>query len=206
MAKLGYGFTWRVLDAQYFGVPQRRRRIFLVGYFGDWRPPAAVLFEPESLSGNFEKSKQEKQKTSKVNRGNTYPAMLDDICPTLMANCGRKQFIGNREAFTGKYFVFDFHLGECRINTNSSTLLGRMGTGGNNIPVTVTDLSLRKLTPLECERLQGFPDNYTNIPYKNKEHSPLGKRYEAIGNAIAVPVLRWIFNRMDIVESLLKKR
>ena len=50
--KLGYGLCWRVLDAQYFGVPQRRRRIFLVGYLGDWRPAAAVLFEPESLCGD----------------------------------------------------------------------------------------------------------------------------------------------------------
>jgi len=52
MVELGYGFAYRVLDAQYFGVPQRRRRVFVVGYLGDWRPAAAVLFERESLRGN----------------------------------------------------------------------------------------------------------------------------------------------------------
>lgn len=49
LAELGYGFAYRVLDAQFFGVAQRRRRVFVVGYLGDWRPPAAVLFERESL-------------------------------------------------------------------------------------------------------------------------------------------------------------
>lgn len=52
LGELGYGFAYRVLDAQHFGVPQRRRRVFVVGYLGDWRPPAAVLFEPESLRGD----------------------------------------------------------------------------------------------------------------------------------------------------------
>jgi len=52
LGELGYGFAYRVLDAQYFGVAQRRRRVFVVGYLGDWRRAAAVLFEPESLSGN----------------------------------------------------------------------------------------------------------------------------------------------------------
>ena len=52
LAELGYGFAYRVLDAQYFGVAQRRRRVFVVGYLGDWRPAAAVLFERESLCWN----------------------------------------------------------------------------------------------------------------------------------------------------------
>ena len=54
VAELGYGFAYRVLDAQFFGVAQRRRRVFVVGYLGDWRPPAAVLFERESLSRDLE--------------------------------------------------------------------------------------------------------------------------------------------------------
>ena len=54
LGQLGYGFAYRVLDAQYFGVPQRRRRVFVVGYLGDWRPPAAVLFEREGTGGNCE--------------------------------------------------------------------------------------------------------------------------------------------------------
>lgn len=54
----GYSCAWRVLDAQFFGVPQRRRRVFIVGYFGDWRPAAAVLFERESVCRNFAQSKK----------------------------------------------------------------------------------------------------------------------------------------------------
>lgn len=76
-----------------------------------------------------------------------------------------------------------------------------MGSGSENL---VSDNGiLRKLTPLECERLQGFPDNWTDVPYKGKTHCPKGKRYEALGNAIAVPVLEWIFKRMGMVENLL---
>jgi DNA (cytosine-5)-methyltransferase 1 len=53
LAECGYGFAYRILDAQYFGVPQRRRRVFVVGYLGDWRPPAAVFLEPEGLRGYY---------------------------------------------------------------------------------------------------------------------------------------------------------
>lgn len=220
MEKYGYGMAWRVLDAQYFGVPQRRRRIFLVGYLGDWRPPAAVLFEPKSLLGNFEKSGKKEYCSAR-----TVPD-----CPKKENGIGDTQYI----------YIYDIQqrsdvLRQCNI---IPTLTSRMGTGGNNIPlisyasqdyvnwkisnvgatlrssggilgggsenlVSVNDV-LRKLTPIECERLQGFPDKWTDVPYRGKEHSPKAKRYEALGNAIAVPVLKWIFNRMDIVENLLK--
>ncbi len=64
MGKIGYGFAYRVLDAQYFGVPQRRRRVFVVGCLGDWRSAASVLFEPESLSGNPAPSREERQRVA----------------------------------------------------------------------------------------------------------------------------------------------
>ena len=62
---------------------------------------------------------------------------------------------------------------------------------------------VRRLTPRECERLQGMPDDWTRIPYKNKpaEDCPDGPRYKAIGNSMAVPVMRWIMERMDCVLS-----
>ena len=53
-------------------------------------------------------------------------------------------------------------------------------------------LPIRRLTPLECERLQGFPDGWTDIPWRGREHAPDGPRYKALGNSMAVPVMRWI--------------
>lgn len=76
---------------------------------------------------------------------------------------------------------------------NTQTLI----TGDNE----KRDLTVRRLTPRECERLQGFPDDYTDIPYRNKEHAPDGARYKALGNSMAVPVMRWIGERIQMVEE-----
>jgi DNA (cytosine-5)-methyltransferase 1 len=57
-------------------------------------------------------------------------------------------------------------------------------------------MAVRRLTPVECERLQGFPDNYTNITWRKKEESPDGPRYKALGNSMAVPVMAWIGRRI----------
>ena len=64
------------------------------------------------------------------------------------------------------------------------------------------DFVIRRLTPLECERLQGFPDGWTDIPYKGREYPPDGLRYRALGNSMAVPVMRWIGERMDYDNGL----
>ncbi len=69
--------------------------------------------------------------------------------------------------------------------------------------VSADDYVVRRLTPLECERLQGFPDGHTDIPYKNKEHAPDTPRYKALGNSMAVPCMRWIGERMQMVQDYL---
>lgn len=76
---------------------------------------------------------------------------------------------------------------------NTQTLI----TGGRE----KRSLTVRRLTPRECERLQGFPDDYTDIPYRNKEHAPDGPRYRALSNSMAVPVMRWIGERIRMVEG-----
>jgi site-specific DNA-cytosine methylase len=143
LGQLGYGFAYRVLDAQYFGVAQRRRRVFVVGYLGDWRRSAAVLFERESF-GIFE------------------AAGIEEVAPCLTAKSGRR--------------------------FNDSEII--ISEGG----------CARWLTPIEAERLQGFPDDYTLIPYRNKLAAD-GPRYKAMGNSMAVPVMRWIGERIQMVEQ-----
>lgn len=77
--------------------------------------------------------------------------------------------------------------------------------GGGSESIVSDGHILRRLTPVECERLQGFPDNYTNIPYNGKTDSPKSKRYMALGNSIAVPVLKWIFDRIELMETLIQE-
>jgi site-specific DNA-cytosine methylase len=67
--------------------------------------------------------------------------------------------------------------------------------------VYAASMAVRRLTPIECERLQGFPDDYTNIPWRGKQESPDGSRYKAMGNSMAVPVMRWIGKRIKEVEG-----
>lgn len=86
-------------------------------------------------------------------------------------------------------------------------LIQRATLSTHNIQTPITGgrekrgLTVRRLTPRECERLQGFPDDYTDIPYRNKEHAPDGPRYKALGNSMAVPVMRWIGERIRTVEE-----
>ena len=82
------------------------------------------------------------------------------------------------------------------------TLKARMEGGGFEGTVMTPAMQVRRLTPVECERLQGFPDGYTNIPWRNKDESPDGPRYKALGNSMAVPVMRWIGERINKVEAL----
>jgi DNA (cytosine-5)-methyltransferase 1 len=79
----------------------------------------------------------------------------------------------------------------------SPTLTNAMGAGGGHVPI-IGQMAVRRLTEVECERLQGFPDNYTNI----KENCPSGPRYKSLGNSMAVPVMRWIGERINKYERL----
>jgi DNA (cytosine-5)-methyltransferase 1 len=177
LAEIGYGFAYRVLDAQFFGVAQRRRRVFVVGYLGDWRRAAAVLFERESLLGNPAPSREEGEK----------------VAPAVTT--------GPPFSRTGNERV------ECEaIVPVSKTLTahGRRNDPETENFVVPSNLSVRRLTPTECERLQGFPQSFTQIPYRNKpaEKCPDGPRYKALGNSMAVPVMRWIGERIQAVEAL----
>jgi DNA (cytosine-5)-methyltransferase 1 len=259
LAELGYGFAYRVLDAQNFGVAQRRRRVFVVGYLGDWRPAAEVLFEPESLSGNTKQSRAQRESvtgyvessfgqyredviagTSKASGGvlgggsETFIAHCVDTFPTLLSSTAGVSRPGNEATEHQTYVAYGFTQCDAArdVGNNISPTLRSGGDGGypnhsvavgvdtynasesGDIAVTLTasgnsstnsgpkvmqGMAVRRLTPIECERLQGFPDDYTNI----KDKCPDGPRYKAMGNSMAVPVMRWIGERINKVNSTL---
>jgi DNA (cytosine-5)-methyltransferase 1 len=86
---------------------------------------------------------------------------------------------------------------QCATTENLSPSLGAKNPTG-----LVHHMAVRRLTPVECERLQGFPDGYTNIPWRKKDESPDGPRYKALGNSWAVPVARWIGQRINMLEGI----
>lgn len=256
LAECGYGFSYRILDAQYFGVPQRRRRVFVVGYLGDWRRAAAVLFESEGLLGNTPPSREAGKgvagtisaRTSgggglgtdfelsgglqvsaqcfERNTPDGHARLVGEIAPTLNRMGG-----GQREPCIFTPVVMATGQGNAEITENHAPTLncnheapilalagntiGREPENGGNgcgyqesvsYTLTKTDqhgimqgTSVRRLTPRECERLQGFPDDWTKIPWRgaSAENCPDGPRYKAIGNSMAVPVMRWIGERIE---------
>ena len=318
LAECGYGFAYRVLDAQYFGLAQRRKRVFVVAHLGDWRPAAAVLFERESLCGHPAPRREAGQAvagraapSSEV--GVDFQNVTDtgDVCGTLMGEAQKKAgqaghgvlaFGGNRtigpidvapalnacgtasvrqdfEAVAQPVGVFQdseygvqqydsagtlragripehqmvmqpiaFHPTQSPISSaNGTTHAMGCGSSGGQASVAVAmtamresgqgywmeddiagtlraegedrpsrpshviqqqAMQVRRLTPVECERLQGFQDGYTAIPWRNKPASecPDGPRYKALGNSWAVPVVRWIGERINLVESVLEQQ
>ena len=272
---LGYGLAYRVLDAQYFGVAQRRRRVFVVGYLGDWRPAAAVLFERHSMSGHPAPSRQARQEAAGAaatgaggsgGNGGARPDLAGPLTAgmhkgprgteavesghvvtvgTLRAHhpgtagtqsdtdhivavdaahafkvrggCegGGKGYLGSDEvAFTisthqDQHIFSEPAIGWSEELTASVDLAGtlqRGGSGGRHDGVMEPTSTVRRLTPVECERLQGFPDNFTAIPWRKKgaEDCPDGPRYKALGNSMAVPVMRWIGERIQTIEEITK--
>lgn len=245
LRQLGYRGCYRVLDAQHFGVAQRRRRVFFVGYLGDWRPSAAVLLEPASLRGHPAPRREAGERTSPTlsSRTSAGGGLGTDhdingglIMGTDVARCltGKKGYRSDGESETfivhsprGEGFdasedgtgrgtplvpVHAIQAGALRQNPMSGpdgigvqqsvayTLEARV-----EVQAIQAGSAVRRLTPRECERLQGFPDDWTLIQYRGKPAAD-GPRYKAIGNSMAVPVLRWIGRRLDAVERQLSDR
>jgi len=273
LGELGYGFAYRILDAQYFGVAQRRRRVFVVGYLGDWRPAAAVLFERHSLQGHPAPSREKRKTvaaststspvyggsdpntsdtvTSKWAKGSGGPAgnecglfvaqpiafdaynqttsetvtalrcaaggVFDNTVAhafKVRGGCegGGKGYLGSDDvAFTISTTQDQQVAQPIATHDVAGTMLSRNTSGGfsNSIDhaaagyMALQAMAVRRLTPVECERLQGFPDNYTDIQPKGKA-TPDGPRYKALGNSMAVPVMAWIGKRIQEVDAICK--
>lgn len=221
LGQLGYGYAWRVLDAQYFGVPQRRRRVFVVAHSsGDSRRAAEVLFEPESLSGNHHQGKQAGQSiaggtitgsvSSKWAKGTGGPA--GDECYNLVkiVQAFNHQSGGDMRGIDPRPTAQLQRHQETSVLISAHAYKVRGGCEGGGKGYLGQDekaytvacsqdqhlmqgMAVRRLTPTECERLQGFPDGWTDI----LPNTPDGPRYKAIGNSMAVPVMRWIGSRIQ---------
>ena len=229
-----YGVVYVVRDAQFvrvdgFGraVPQRRRRVFVVGYLGNWRRAAAVLLEPESLQGHSEPSRTAgKDVAGTIDAGfgrrrgsgmnpnqltgqsiSTQDAaqghIIPDVAPTMDASMDAK-FGSNQWVDSGQYVLEPIAWSEeLAASLNVAGTIQRGGDGGRRDGVFAKNI-VRRLTPIECERLQGFPDDFTRIPWRKKSESdcPDGPRYKALGNSMAVNVMRWIGQRIQMIEDL----
>lgn len=239
---LGYGLAWRVLDAQFFGVAQRRERVFVVGRLGDVEGPCKVLFEPESLRWDSQSSREKRQELAAGAGGGTEaagfkyhqgsgagnigyepgqsptltadyhnPAVLcmagqmpnamvsDEVCGTLTAHEAR----GGDRMRDAIGFAAN-QRGEVRLQGGDGTVVGAIpaSQSGKQVQGVTDGYAVRRLTPRECERLQGLPDDWTKVPYRGKpaDECPDTPRYKAIGNSMAVPVMRWIGERIGLAE------
>ena len=242
LEQLGYGWAYRVLDAQYFGVPQRRRRVFVVASLGGRDVAASVLLEPESVCWNPAPRRKKGQATAAdagagveaglprtvgtpcadahpgaysgqdAYTGRLIPSHWEggDVHPTLNQahNIGSPGY-SNQELFSQKgagLVPVPFRKSKRACSKTAPTLQSFMGTGGCNVPMVQPAMAVRRLTPTECERLQGFPDNWSQIPWKGKpaDQCPDGPRYKCAGNSMAVPVMRWIGEQIARVEAQTK--
>jgi DNA (cytosine-5)-methyltransferase 1 len=198
--------AWRVLDAQYFGVAQRRRRVFVIASARDDFDPAEVLFERKGLRRDTPPRRKSGEKITEctgtltangggLNRPAGNANELDFCVPTyvaktLTAGVGQRYdpeteslICGALGAWTG----LSQGVQDASARHDSSPCADR----GQNM--VNQSMAVRRLTPVECERLQGFPDDYTNI-----SGAADGPRYKALGNSMAVPVMAWIGKRINL--------
>lgn len=290
LGELGYGWAYRVLDAQYFGLAQRRQRVFVVASPGDWRRAAAVLFEPEGVrrdspprrearsgvagavtrragsggpGGNTAQAGQVvpcgggeveafqchgsnvgpmgtmRKGSGSVTGGvpflacgldgdvarslNAHPSRSDLDTETFVAHTLRAEGHDASEDGTGRGVpivpvAYNIHGANAHAKerhayaTEYARCLDSTGGFAPNQGGTVvhsiqedtfSGQGVRRLMPHELERLQGFPDDYTRIPYRGKSAGdcPDGPRAKALGNSMAVPVMRWIGDRIALVEA-----
>lgn len=273
LGELGYGWAYRVLDAQYFGLAQRRKRVFVVASLGSWQRAAAVLFDSASLRGDsaprreareavaptigggppFSRTGNERSEidayvpeivaqamSAKWSKGSSGPA--GDEVANLVAHAfdARQSDVLQYGEKTGPLDTDGHSMAvafaqntrsEVRLQGGDGQIVGALASdpGMNQTTYVAFDwknsagapnseetfgtlckeremavlsaMQVRRLTPRECERLQGFGDDYTLIPYRGKPAAD-GPRYKALGNSMAVPVMHWIGRRIQQVSDI----
>lgn len=289
---------WRVLDAQHFGVPQRRRRIFALLDTGAWWSREPILFEQEGSCGDTSQKSGESREgaTTRVRESSQSYCILgnmigrkdehgpqfgsgvsedvsytlnttdrhavayeegrvfasssfggfaegvgslrssrqgdenlivederkatalelgalsrgqgsrawDDVAPTLRAEMGDNLVSVMVEEHPSKPIVMATGQANAEILEDQCSTLTTVAEKPIVVHKEEAKTVVRRLTPMECERLQGFPDGYTNIPWRGKDDSPDSRRYKALGNSMAVPVMRWIAERIDGTQPIVR--
>jgi len=225
LGQLGYGWAYRVLDAQWFGVPQRRRRVFIVGCLADRRRAVEVLFERESLPWDSPPSREARTGVAHcLARGAgshgrydpngedyvTHPSVgyplkaggnlrHDESHDTYVVQSGAIP-LDMRQLSRGEKFT-----NNRRDGGPPGTGIGEAGGPSPSLAAShppgvafqKTGACVRRLLPVECERLQGFPDGWT-------EGLSDAARYRCLGNAVAVPVAEWLGKRIMSTEANVK--
>lgn len=182
--------AWRILDAQYFGVPQRRRRVFVISSARKDIDLAEILFEFESSKRNI-KASGGSQENVTCFTPSSFGQYVEGV-GTIKASGGD---LGGGSENLITYGIPGNWIGRLPKNGGNATspmINVSPCLTTTDIHAVTQDLKIRKTTPVENERLQGFPDNYTNIP--NATDTP---RYKALGNSMAVPVMRWLGERIN---------
>ncbi|WP_238177272.1 DNA cytosine methyltransferase [Kribbella sp. VKM Ac-2566] len=179
LAELGMDSAWRVLDGRGFGVPQRRRRLVLVGHSGDRTAPVRVLLEPDRLPGH---PHPHSEATPQPSAGAPYGAR--DSRSDSDNTADRSGLTTWAPAYAHSLVS---HGGNDKQDPSMVTYVVQPNTGP------------RRLTPLESERLQGFPDGWTatshGVPQSDRD------RYAQLGNSVAVPVFEWVARRVSAVHQ-----
>jgi DNA (cytosine-5)-methyltransferase 1 len=243
--------AWRILDAQYFGVAQRRRRVFVVASARKDFNPVDVLFERDGVRRDSAPSRQAGEETAGTLASRTgaggFPG-TDEACSGYLQAFGGGNTRGSIDVgtcLTAKSQRLDFDTetfavcvtgdithtlkaegfdasedgtgrGQPIVATSSQAVADTLtsnwhksngATAGNNpgiINPVFHGAAVRRLMPIECERLQAFPDGYTQVPARGKPAAD-GPRYKALGNSMCVNVMRWIGERIQRVEGALSE-
>ncbi|QRY67963.1 DNA (cytosine-5-)-methyltransferase [Ensifer sp. PDNC004] len=165
--ELGYGVAWRVLNSKDFGVPQQRRRVYIVAMHRDERSPGQVLFEPECGDWNFAKGRQDEKKSA-------------SLFQTIIGDPSKGPLVKS--------------VAHC-IYAESAR---HTGTDWSRNYVWYPEGRVRRFTPNEVERVQGFPDDWTRPrDFNEKQADKIDSlRYHAVGNAVTPPVAQWVGERL----------
>lgn len=169
--------AWRVLDAKYFGVPQQRKRVYVLGGGHDFHPENVLFEMGHQFQDPYKLSTHQQQDMFDIMEWQT-PQIDQNVIHEL-----RKEINGHDIEVFRCYSDCLYAAYGTKWNGNAAAFNGSLFVSQNG--------RLRRLTPIECERLMGFPDNYTSIA-----NPRLTNRYQATGNSWAVPVIRWIMNRL----------